>query len=82
MKLSEEEDIEIKMEDMSTLDDLQAYSNFQTKEKDPPIEKVRFCLTSLRTIFFFFYFFQNLEICTRQLIIKGTVVKNVLVTLQ
>ena len=57
MKLSEEEDIEIKIEDMSTLDDLQAYSNFQTKEKDPPIEKVRFCLTSLRTIIFHFAIF-------------------------
>ena len=57
MKLYEGEDIEIKIEDMSTLDDLQAYSNYQTKEKDPPIEKVRFCLTSLRTIIFHFAIF-------------------------
>ena len=66
---------------MSTLDDLQADISFQTEEKDPPIEKVIFCLTSLRTIIFhnfdIFNFFQNLEICTLQLIINGTVVKNV-----
>ena len=37
---------------MSTLDDLQADISFQTEEKDPPIEKVIFCLTSLRTIIF------------------------------